>query len=149
MTFRKERMNKWKKEGKREGVKKKRRTEGRQAGRKKKEQEEQKEERKKKQEGEQKEGMGERRRKRGGDCLKDYRHGTTPAFSVSIITPGLSHTFMLLAWSHKHFNFLLFWSQISSLPPRCLALEKFLKPYYDLVCPQSWSWFPLLHKEKP
>lgn len=49
------------------------------------------------QEGECKVGMGERKRRREGDCLKAYRHGTTPAFSVSMVTPGLSHTFMSLA----------------------------------------------------
>ena len=75
-------------------MKKKRRTEGRQAGRKK----ERTKGRKKEKAGKRTErGNGERKRRRGGDCLKDYRHGTTPAFSVSIITPGLSHTFILLA----------------------------------------------------
>lgn len=73
-------------------MKKKRRTEGRQAGRKK----ERTKGRKKEKAGKRTErGNGGEKEKRGR--LKDYRHGTTPAFSVSIITPGLSHTFMLLA----------------------------------------------------
>lgn len=36
-------------------------------------------------------GMGERKRRREGDCLKAYRHGTTPALSLWSHLASVTH----------------------------------------------------------